>query len=605
MNLFTTIKQRLTILEVVSEYATLKKAGLYWKGCCPFHHERTASFTVSPHKEIFYCFGCHAGGDVISFITKIEHCSPIEAAKHLVERYNIPVPEDITWDKSSDSQEARNSYQATCALFARWCQEQLTGNAQAQQYLTQRGITAKSIEDFSIGYCSGNIKSLLAFAQKENILAQNFIDAHIVLEGRTGLYTPFEDRIIFPITDTIGRIVGFGGRSYKTGDERVKYYNSHDHAFFNKGTILYGLNAAKKAIAEQEAACLVEGYTDLILMHQRGFTTAVATMGTACTPEQLKLLARYAQKLYIMYDADPAGQNAVMRLVELCWQAALDPYVVTLPTGQDPASYLLAGGLMQEKIASAQDIFTFVLTHQAEDFSHKSLQERLGVVKKIVALIHQIPDPLKRSLLIAQAAETFALPREALLSLAASRPSSSYGSSSSRSSVSATPAQEAQEGDTAAHELTNGEPNNPYLSISLLEKKIFSAILMARVTLSQEDESLLRLWFTKEITALYDTIKQHMKADGIDIRTLFETLTEEEKAFVSQCISTQELAPEGESGAYIQELIALFFKKQWKLTVHNVKLRISEAQKQGDAERVKELLTNLDLVKRKMQGGAS
>ena len=344
MNLFSIIKQRLTILEVVSEYATLKKAGLYWKGCCPFHHERTPSFTVSPHKEIFYCFGCHAGGDVISFVAKIEHCSPIEAAKHLAERYNIPVPENVTWEKGTDSQEAKNTYYAPAPSLPAGAKSSSQSIPNRIEYLTSRGISRQSIQDFSIGYCSGSIKSLLTYAQQENMLAQNFIDAHIIFEGRTGLYTPFEDRIIFPITDTIGRMVGFGGRVYKPGDERVKYYNSHDHAFFNKGMILYGLNAAKKAIPSQEAAFLVEGYTDLIQMHQHGFTAAVATMGTACTAEQLKLIARYAQKLYIMYDADPAGQNAIMRLVELCWQVALDPYVIRLPEGQDPASFLQSGG---------------------------------------------------------------------------------------------------------------------------------------------------------------------------------------------------------------------------------------------------------------------
>lgn len=599
MNLFTLIKQRLTILEVVSEYATLKKAGLYWKGCCPFHHERTASFTVSPHKEIFYCFGCQAGGDVISFIAKVEHCSPIEAAKHLVDRYSIPVPENTSWDKASESQEARTAYYATCALFARWCQEELVKNQDAQKYVADRGIAEQSIKDFALGYCSGSVKALLAYGQKENILAQNFIDATILFEGRTGLYTPFEDRIIFPITDPIGRIVGFGGRSYKQGDERVKYYNSHDHAFFNKGTIMYGLDKAKKAIAQQESACLVEGYTDLILMHQQGFGTAVATMGTACTLEQLKLLARYAQKLIIMYDADPAGQNAVMRLVELCWHVALDPYVVTLPAGQDPASYLLAGGMMQEKIDHAEDIFTFVLGHQAEDFKHKSLQERLGVVKKIVSLIHHIPDHLKRSLLLQQAAEAFSLPGEALMSLAVRPPQRTNPAQTGEMQ----PAQYQGRSETTL-KAENG-PDNPLAEISALEKKIFSAILSSRFTLSQEQESLLRLWLAKELPGLLDTIQKHTKPEGIDVRSLFEELTEQEKAFVSQCLSMQEIAPESETEADIQELITHFFKKQWKLTVHHVKLSISEAQQQGDSERVKKLLGELDRVKQKMQGGTS
>ena len=187
MNLFSYIKQRVPILDVVSDYATLKKAGHYWKGCCPFHHERTASFTVTPHKEIFYCFGCHVGGDVISFIAKIEHCSPLEAARHLVERHAISLPEDISWNKKTETYEAKKSYQKTCEVFARWCQAQLPKSLTAQTYLSDRKITKESIQAFSIGYCSANVKSLLTFAQKDGILAQNFIEAHIIKEGKMGL----------------------------------------------------------------------------------------------------------------------------------------------------------------------------------------------------------------------------------------------------------------------------------------------------------------------------------------------------------------------------------------------------------------------------------
>ena len=349
MNLFSYIKQRISILEVVGEYATLKKAGLYWKGCCPFHHERTPSFTVSPHKEIFYCFGCHVGGDVISFIGKIEHCSPLEAARHLAERHRIELPADINWEKSSDDQEAKNAYYKTCAVFAAWCEKELQKNTPARRYIAERKITEHSIKEFSLGYCPASLKSLLSYAKDQNILAQNLKEAHIVMEGKQGLYSPFEERIIFPIRDHIGRFVGFGGRIFKEGDDRAKYYNSHDHALFNKGTTLFGLDRAKKAISQQEEAFLVEGYTDLIIMNQYGYTTTVATLGTACTQEHLNLLARYAQRLYIMYDGDAAGQNAIIRLAQLCWNAAIEPFVIFLNSQDDPATFLLSGGDLEAK----------------------------------------------------------------------------------------------------------------------------------------------------------------------------------------------------------------------------------------------------------------
>lgn len=211
MNLFSYIKQRVPIVSVVGEYTTLKKAGMYWKGCCPFHHERTASFTVTPHKEIFYCFGCHEGGDVISFMAKIEHCSPIDAARHLVERHGIVLPEDLSWDKKTESFDVKKSYYKTCEVFALWCHAQLQKNALAESYLNDRSISSESKTNFQLGYCSTDVRSLLQYAQKEGILAQNFIDAHILKEGKMGLYLSFDERIIFPIHDHLGHTVGFGG----------------------------------------------------------------------------------------------------------------------------------------------------------------------------------------------------------------------------------------------------------------------------------------------------------------------------------------------------------------------------------------------------------
>ncbi len=588
MNLFSYIKQRLPILDVVSEYATLKKAGLYYKGCCPFHHERTASFSVSPHREMFYCFGCHAGGDVISFIAKIEHCSPLEAARHLVDRYQIPVPEEITWEKSSHKEDAKKLYHTTCSIFAEWCATMLENNGGAHAYLTDRSITEESIKEWTLGYCPTDIRGLLSIAQKKGILAQNFIDAQILREGRTGLYTPFEERIMFPIRDHLGRFVGFGGRVFKKDDQRAKYYNSHDHEFFNKGTILYGLHRAKKVIAQKEAAYLVEGYTDLIIMNQFGFTHTVATLGTACTLEHLKQLARYAKRMYITYDGDMAGQNAMLRLVDLCWQVALDPYVLTLPTTDDPASFLLSGGNLQEKMDAACDIFSFVVQHLAEDFKSKSLQDRLAIAKKVITLIHQIPDALKRNLLLKQASDTFELP---LATLTMNTPPQSH-KSYTRSIQSA---------DTASRDQTAAAESRQHPEISQLEKKLFSAILYHRTQLTEEDKDLISLFLDEHPKKLFNLIRTYKEAEGADFNALFEFLDEEEKALIAQISMTNE-ENQKQVPQDTESVIALFYKKQWKKKVHDVKLRVYEAQQQGNGERVKFLLNDLNALKKKMLG---
>lgn len=570
MNLFSVIKQKLSILDVIADYATLKKAGNYYKGCCPFHHERTASFTVSPHKEIFYCFGCHVGGDVISFIAKIEHCSPLEAARHLVERYAINIPENISWEKSTDSYEAKKSYHKTCDVFARWCMGELQKNSLAQEYLLKRSISHESIKEFGLGYCSSQVKNLLTYAQKEGILAQNFLDAHVIKESKIGLYLSFDERIIFPIKDHLGSIVGFGGRTFKDGDDRAKYYNSHEHAHFNKGTLLFGLDRAKKAIAEQETAFLVEGYTDLILMHQYGYTNTIATLGTACTFDHLKHLARYAQKLNVMYDGDTAGQNAIMRLVELCWEVSIDPYVITLPTEDDPASYLVKHKTLEEPLAKPLDIFSFVVNHLTDDFKNKSMQGKLAATQRILTLIRGIKDPLKRELLLQQAEGAFGVPVQTL-----KQTMDSY------------------KVPQVAHQVR--EFAQPLLQTSDLVKRLFSAILNGNAALTESDIELLSLLLEEPVHNIFTAWQATQTNMGVDISRLFEHLTQDEKAFVSHCLASdlQTLLPE--------HLIHLY-KKQWKKKIHDVKLKVLEAEKQGERDQVAQLLIDLNALKSKMLG---
>ncbi len=576
MNLFSYIKQQLPILDVVREYATLKKAGTYYKGCCPFHHERTASFTVTPDKEIFYCFGCHVGGDVISFISKIENTSQLEAARHLVERHSISIPQEIAWDKAADSYEVKKSYHKTCDVFMRWCASQLQKSDTARQYVLDRSITQESIQAFNIGYCSTDLKSLLTYAQKDAILAQSFLDAHILKEGRMGLYIAFDERIIFPIKDHLGATVGFGGRVFKNGDERAKYYNSHDHTYFNKGNILFGLDRAKKVIAQKEEAFLVEGYTDLIMMHQYGYTNTVATLGTSCSLDHLKHLARYAQRLYIMYDGDAAGHNAIMRLAELCWEVSLDLYVVILPADDDPASYLLKESTLDKPLEEAHDIFSFVVHHLADGFTQKSLQGKLGVTQRILSIIQNIKDPLKRDLLLQQASDAFNISYETMAQ-------SMHQQKKPKPAIR--PVEESSE--------------QLLLKTSSMEKKLFSVILNSSGALSETDCELLDLLLEGPLKNIFAAWNTTQTEDGTDISAFLEQLTEDEKTFVSYCLTAE---PEEDIEKILPVHLTHLYKKQWKKKVLNVKLMIVEAEKRGERDQIAQLLTDLNALKHKMLG---
>ena len=281
MNLFSYLKSRIAILDVINQYTTIRKTGHYWKGCCPFHSEKTASFMVSPDKNIFYCFGCHAGGDVITFIARAENLSPLQAAQHLVERYSISLPENLESPAKNHDKDIvqKKQYWHLCDLVAQWCHSNLLKSSAGLQYFKQRGISQSTMTNFCLGYFPQGvraIKSLLEFVQPYNYLAQDLISASILAEGKAQLYSPFEERLMFPIKDHLSRYCGFGGRTFAVADERSKYYNSKENSYFLKGSLIFGFDLAKQSIQKQEAALLVEGYTDCIAMVQHGFTNTVA-----------------------------------------------------------------------------------------------------------------------------------------------------------------------------------------------------------------------------------------------------------------------------------------------------------------------------------------
>jgi DNA primase len=414
MNIFNFIKNNIPILEVVQEYTNLKQTGTYWKGICPFHSERTPSFTVSPHKDIYYCFGCQSGGDVVSFIAKAENCSQFEASKFLSEKYNKKIPDELLKEVSEHefSMDTKKKYHKLCYLITLWCNRNLLKNKKALKYLEDRNITTDIIEKFLIGYFEpGHIglTSLNNFLKKENFLFQDLAEFSIILEGNSGFYSPFEERIIFPIQNSLGEFCAFGGRIFKETDERPKYYNSKENPYFSKGSILFGLYSAKKTIQKEKAAFLVEGYTDHLAMYKAGYKNTVATLGTACTLEHLKLLSRFANRLYVVFDSDTAGQNAALKLTELAWNVNIEVKIISLPNEEDPASFFGKKLDFKDLVNKSRNIYQFFIASAKSEFSNSSLSERVQRVQKIVNIIDQLQDPIKKTLLLQEVAQEFGI----------------------------------------------------------------------------------------------------------------------------------------------------------------------------------------------------
>jgi DNA primase len=579
MNIFSFIKQHISILDVAQSYTSLKKAGSYWKGNCPFHSEKTASFTVSPHKEIFYCFGCHASGDTIGFIAKIENCSQIEAVQHIIERYNIEVPETVAREYSQATS-SKDRYFELCQYVAVWAHGQLIKNQAALRYIRERGFTDTTIKQFMVGYFpagSAAIKSLISYIQKYNVLANDLTEAHIIAQSKASLYSPFEDRILFPIKDHLGRFCGFGGRIFKQNDERPKYYNSKENTHFAKGSLLFGLDLGKSDIQRSNTVFLVEGYTDCMAMVQYGYHNTVATLGTACTSQHLKTLARYANSVYVLYDGDTAGHNAILKLTQLCWQVNMDLKVIILPAKQDPASFLAHHANLTPLIEQAQDIFAFFIDALGADFITKALPQKIELLRAILETIQPIEDTLKRDILLQKVSKLSEIP---FISLKNELHHS----------------KDPQPADKALGTQTQEPVDDPVGTT--LEKRVFCAIMHNIQLCNNENIRYLIEYIPGTLGHLFQKLTQLSSLNrSIDFATFFDTLSESEKQYVSKLLVSYEGTTEM---VLLNELLPQLHKQHWKQVVRDIQARLAYAKNANNQQEVQKIMRDFLILKQKI-----
>ena len=581
MNLFSYLKTRIFIMQVVSEYTTLKKAGLYWKGQCPFHTEKTASFTVSPHKEIFYCFGCHVGGDVIAFIARMEHCSQKEAAYHLIDRYQIELPAILAHDIQEYKPDNKRYFQI-CQGVATWAHAQLLKAEHALSYLASRGISKKTIEHFMIGYIPGGlsqIKKMTADLAKESILVEELIENAILARSKQVLFSPFEERIIFPIMDHLGRPCGFGGRIFKMNDSRPKYYNSHENEHFAKGKLLFGLDKAKKNIQESQELFLVEGYIDCILMCQNGFPNTIATLGTACTLDHLLTLSRYAAQVFALYDGDSAGQQAILRIGELCWQASIELKVICLPLGEDPASFLEKGNNLQFLIEQAKDIFAFYIDTLGINFSQKTLNQKLELTRKILSMIQKIEEPLKQDFLLQTASQKLQIPPDSL-------------------KKELKRLEQKEESKVHRPSLTTQPKILPPSLVTPLEKKIFLSIMNNIHLINKSNEELLITYLPHPLCDILKKLQEEKeKEPTLGFIQFFELLSEADQHYTSKILLAYQ---EDSKLPLFDQLILQLQKKRWKEIVTSIKLKLNTAKEAGNEEEIAIIMRNFMDMKKKI-----
>ncbi|MCK4650632.1 DNA primase [Candidatus Babeliales bacterium] len=605
MPIFNFVKSSLSILDVISEYVNLRQVGSYWKASCPFHHEKDASFTVSPDKQIFYCFGCNSGGDLISFIAKKENMSQIEAAKYLIDRYKLEIPDHIKKVSKKDFVEnlgKKSVHFELCKIVADWAYKQLLEYKKAKEYIEERGISLKLAKCFKIGYFVGGMRAINNFLKQmtmKGILAKDLIDAGILMEGRSSLYSPFEERIIFPIADNMGRICGFGGRVFKHKDERARYYNSKESDWFSKGKLLFGLDLAKKVMRETSVAYLVEGYTDCIAMVKHGYSNTIATLGTACTQDHLKILSRYINTLYVLYDGDKAGQKAILRLVQLCWDVNLELLIVSLPVDEDPASYLNKKKDMESHIAKSLDIFSFFIEFLGKDFLTSPLSKKLELSEQIISLIVKLKDSFKRDILLQRASCAMQIPFVLLRDLILKRiGKKGYFFDDKCAKLNIHEKSKLNKLDEKGLENSKSQQKN----VPLLEGRIFSAIInsVGKNERFYIDQDLIP-YFSEDIQFLLQKFEYFVaktKGKPVNFIGFLDSLDKNDRNWVLQYSLKFETDI---SKVLFDQLIFHFCKQNWKVIVQDMKRKLEQAKKQKDRKKLKELFTLFSKLKKGMQ----
>lgn len=409
------VRDAADVVDVVGDYVRLKKRGSNFVGLCPFHSEKTPSFNVNPGLGIFKCFGCGEGGDVFHFVSRIENLSFPEAVRALGERVGITIAED---DDEQEDASAREGILHALQFAARFFYQKLTKGeegAVAREYLAKRQIAPEMVKRFGIGYAPDEWDGLLKAATAASISESMLEEAGLILPRRdqSGYYDRYRHRLIFPIVSHVGKVLGFGGRLLGPADDQPKYINSPETEVYHKGKVLYGLYHAKNAIRGKEEAVLVEGYTDVVALHQAGVEYVVASSGTALTPDQVRLVGRYANRIVMMYDADSAGAKATVRGIEILLEAGMAPYVVQLPDGEDPDTFVHRFGAESFETAlqdHRQDFVTHLYGRARAKGSLEEPDSRASVHHAIMRMVSKIPDQLMRESYVQRAASVMGVP---------------------------------------------------------------------------------------------------------------------------------------------------------------------------------------------------
>lgn len=422
------VKNRISVVDLVGEYVRLTKAGSNWRALCPFHNEKTPSFMVSEERRSFHCFGCGKGGDIFAFVMEMEGIGFREALEQLAGKAGVELKRFSKGDPGNREREDKTKLFKILELATKWYEKNLwegKGKDKILKYLHERGLKDEVIKKFRLGYAPEGWRNLLEFLKKRNYKIEEIAKTGLLVEKNpekkiparnvshsdaggpntryniqdTGYYDRFRDRIMFPVQDVMGRVVGFSARVAPGGDEKTaKYVNTPQSEIYDKSRVLYGLNFAKTEIKKRDVAVLVEGNTDVIASHQAGFPNTVAVSGTALTHEQIKILKRYSNNLKMAFDMDSAGQAAAKRSAKICLENDLDVRIVLLPSGKDAADALKNGRDVWERaLEKSRNVVEYCFEDAFARFDAENPTDKKKIAREILNVVKDVSDPVEKS----------------------------------------------------------------------------------------------------------------------------------------------------------------------------------------------------------------
>lgn len=412
------LKRQADIVRVIQDYVQLKKKGANWMACCPFHKEKTPSFSVSPTKEIYFCFGCHKGGSVFNFVMEIERVSFPDAIKIVADKVGMPLPKMVEDSRFEARRQESDDVIQLNSWAMDWWQQQLESSKEARvarEYLVQRELTEETQKSFRLGYAPDSWEALSTYLRQKGATQQQIERSGLVVkkEEGSGSYDRFRGRLMFPVLNVQGNPIAFGGRALKP-DDNAKYINSPETIAYVKGRNLFGLNLTRDEIRRQGFAILVEGFLDLIVPFQAGVRNVVASLGTALTSEQAKLLSRFARKVVVNYDGDRAGVQAAKKSIEILLAEDIEVKVLVLPDNADPDEFIRKFGVTeyQRRRAQAQPHIQFVIENALRDRSLHRPADKAEAVEEVLPYIRAVNSRIQKREYFDMAMDSLGIDRE-------------------------------------------------------------------------------------------------------------------------------------------------------------------------------------------------